>query len=268
MYAETYQAVPTYQIGGGVSLKVFIFEPDTTILTAWDKSYSFEIGPGKSWHVALSTKQFRDLSGFNDCVQEGELGVLRYYDRGYAQMLCVSECYSEIELELCNCRDMTQTFLEKMASLECGHITMIMCPRKQEEIMRTCMERCKPQCSFTRFNFKKTVTSFPNPGITQYSRWLVPDSNITFDYMRKNYAELSINMGDMTVEHTEIRAKYEIFSATSALGGLLGLFFGGSLLTIYELIELLFAICYENAHFFLRNCTLTKFTLRRVSPYN
>ena len=74
--AETYQAIPTYQIGGGVSLKVFIFEPDTTILTAWDKSYSFEIGPGKSWHVALSTKQFRDLSGFNDCVQEGELGYL------------------------------------------------------------------------------------------------------------------------------------------------------------------------------------------------
>ena len=126
------------------------------------------------------------------------------------------------------------------------------------------MGRCRPQCSFTRFNLKKTVTSFPNPGITQYSHWIVPDSNITYDYMRKNYAEITINMATMTVEHTEIQPKYEIFSATSALGGLLGLLFGGSLMTIYELIDLLVTIVHEIMEPFL---LFRGFKLKRVSPY-
>ena len=46
-------------------------------------------------------------------------------------------------------------------------------------------------------------------------------------------------MASLTVEQTIVYAKYEIFSASSAIGGLFGMFLGGSMLTVYELAELI-----------------------------
>ena len=66
--------------------------------------------------------------------------------------------------------------------------------------------------------------------------------NLTPQYLRKNYGELLIHFGSLTVEHTDVYAKYEIFSASSAMGGLLGLFLGGSMMTLYELGEFLAVI--------------------------
>ena len=66
--------------------------------------------------------------------------------------------------------------------------------------------------------------------------------NVSSDYMKNNYGELVIYFGSLTVEQTDVYAKYEIFSASSAMGGLLGLFLGGSMMTIYEVVEVLMTI--------------------------
>ena len=55
--------------------------------------------------------------------------------------------------------------------------------------------------------------------------------------MRRNYAEVTIQFSSLTVKHTNIYPKYEIFSASSAMGGLLGLLLGGSMMTVYEIAE-------------------------------
>ena len=38
-------------IGGGLSFQLFLYDPSDTVLTTWDKSYSFDIAPGKSYKV-------------------------------------------------------------------------------------------------------------------------------------------------------------------------------------------------------------------------
>ena len=57
--------------------------------------------------------------------------------------------------------------------------------------------------------------------------------NVSSDYMRNNYGELVIYFGSLTVEQTDVYAKYESFSASSGMGGLLVLFLVGSKLTIW-----------------------------------
>ena len=126
--------------------------PKTNQIVHWAFFWNpLELSTNQIWAACWFSFQHGEWSVMDRIAGEGPSlcsRVLRYYDRGYAQMLCVSECYSEIELELCNCRDMTQTFLEKMASLECGHITMIMCPRKQEEIMSWAIVFCSSRHYF------------------------------------------------------------------------------------------------------------------------
>ncbi|XP_075239303.1 epithelial sodium channel subunit alpha-like [Convolutriloba macropyga] len=189
------------------------------------------------------------LKGDLDAAERGHI-VLRHYDKGYSQMLCISECYSEIEFDLCQCKSLSQLFFTE-TTLECGTTTMTMCPVLQEELLRICSDRCKPQCSFTKYNFQLTSSSFPNQGFHANYKILDPHNNVSFQYMRKNYAELNINMASLIIQHTHLYPKYEIFSAGSAMGGLFGLLLGGSVLSIYELVELFLRLIVSGSKTFL-----------------
>ena len=103
----------------------------------------------------------------------------------------------------------------------------------------TCLAKCRPQCSFTKYNFDMTSTRFPVPGYHQYQKAIEQNNpNVTYDYMRENYAEVTISFDTLIVFHTNMRAKYEIFSASSAMGGIFGMLLGGSMLALYELAEI------------------------------
>ena len=101
-----------------------------------------------------------------------------------------------------------------------------------------CWSKCKPQCSFTKFDFDITSTKFPNPGFLKNRKAIQSAGTHSTEYGQKNYAELVINMASFSVKHTIVYPKYEIFSASSAIGGLFGMLLGGSALTMYELAEL------------------------------
>ena len=69
---ETDQAVPFLDIGGGIALQIYLYDPYATVLTTWDKSYSFDMGPGYSYKVGLSTKKLEDKTGFTGCIETGK----------------------------------------------------------------------------------------------------------------------------------------------------------------------------------------------------
>ena len=134
-----------------------------------------------------------------------------------------------------------------------------------------CQSQCKPQCSFTKYNFEKTWTKFPSPAFNRNSRALIngggKESNVSWDYMRGNYGELVIYFGSLTVEQTDVYAKYEIFSASSAMGGLLGLFLGGSMMTIYEVVELLMIVVKDETLRFIKCAAIvSRRQTRKVQP--
>ena len=58
--------------------------------------------------------------------------------------------------------------------------------------------------------------------------------------MQKNFAQLTLKFDTLLVEKTTLNPKYDLVTATSAVGGLLGLLIGGSLVTLFELLEMLF----------------------------
>ena len=115
--------------------------------------------------------------------------------------------------------------------------------------LETCLTKCRPQCSFTKYDFHMSTTRFPAPGYHQYQKAIEPNNpNVTYGYMRENYAEVTINFDSLIVVHTNMRAKYEIFSATSAVGGIFGMLLGGSVMTLYELAEMLILVLQSFYH--------------------
>ncbi|XP_075265776.1 uncharacterized protein LOC142358211, partial [Convolutriloba macropyga] len=72
--AEIDQGVPFLDVGGGLALQIFFYDPTHSVLTTLDKKYSFNIGPGWSYKAGLSLNKIHDTSGFSDCIEEGTLG--------------------------------------------------------------------------------------------------------------------------------------------------------------------------------------------------
>ena len=109
--------------------------------------------------------------------------------------------------------------------------------RSQISFIGNCQTRCKPQCSFTKYYVDISSAGFPSRSFKKLQNAITQTNNVSYEYMRRNYAEVTIQFSSLTVKHTNIYPKYEIFSASSAMGGLLGLLLGGSMMTVYELLE-------------------------------
>ena len=78
----------------------------------------------------------------------------------------------------------------------------------------------------------------------QYLQHVSSNDEVSKNYTKENYDELVINFSPLIVQHTIKFPKYEIFSAGSSMGGLLGIILGGSLMTLYEVMELVFGLIY------------------------
>ncbi len=89
-----------------------------------------------------------------------------------------------------------------------------------------------------------TSAQFPSPGFSQLLKTLDASSNVTKEYTRENYAGLTVFMETMSVDTTMIFRKYDFAKVISNTGGLLGILLGGSLMTLYELLDFFASIFY------------------------
>ncbi|XP_075248299.1 epithelial sodium channel subunit gamma-2-like [Convolutriloba macropyga] len=265
---EVDRGIGYIDIGGGTAMQLYFYDPsETAAFNTWDKSHSLDIAPGNRYNLGLSRKRYTDASGFSNCIQEGKEGVLKYYESGYTKELCVSECFTEEEDKGCGCTtqpNFNYGNWSEHTRIGCEWIDYIMCTQHDKaKIIEKCERKCIPQCSFTKYDFKQitwtklstnpilvdyysrqTVTSFASSSPSNADR----GKNMSALYMRQNLAEVVIGVNSFNVETIKILPKYEFFSATSAFGGLLGLFLGGSAVTLVELAEL-FAGIFANVLF-------------------
>ena len=84
-----------------------------------------------------------------------------------------------------------------------------------------------------------TRSSFPTRDFAQTMRVLHPEAKVSVGYMRENYAEIKIGVDSLTVEHISLYPKYDTLKTISGTGGVIGLLLGGSLVTLFELLEFL-----------------------------
>ena len=112
-------------------------------------------------------------------------------------------------------------------------------PRKFSYLTDRCTQQCEPQCSFTKYDLRITTAKFPNPGYKLVNKVNYPGTNMNISHMRQNYAELVLKFDTLLTEKITLHPKYDLVTATSSVGGLLGLLIGGSLVTCYELLELI-----------------------------
>eukprot|EP00057_Strongylocentrotus_purpuratus_P022538 XP_011677012.1 PREDICTED: acid-sensing ion channel 3-like [Strongylocentrotus purpuratus] len=94
-------------------------------------------------------------------------------------------------------------------------------------------------CPVPCFNrqYKPSVSTLTSPSL-HWSTYAADQLQVTPEHFRDNICSLVIFMKELSIETISQQIKYPFFSLLCDIGGSLGLWLGGSILTLFEVVDL------------------------------
>ncbi|XP_071477703.1 acid-sensing ion channel 1C-like [Diadema antillarum] len=172
----------------------------------------FGIAPGEMTLAGVDVTEYTNLPP-----PHGQCGerVLKYYNY-YGRTECYRECNGDYLLEACGCKtlSMRDDFIENAETL-CD---------------------CPPDCSRRIYSATVSHVEYPNTFLTSP---LSAVYGLNPAYFQENICGLTVFFRDMTVQRIKQRKAYDFFSLLCDVGGSLGLWLGGSILTLFEIVDVI-----------------------------
>ncbi|CAF1236001.1 unnamed protein product [Adineta steineri] len=192
----------------------------------------------------------------------------------YSESLCRELCEQAYVFSQCSCILPSAFFTRHIYTLDGHLISANICnPFNQqvqcaldfeqkfvasEELQTLWCTRCAPQCQHTDFSTDLSAQSAPSEAeIENWAAILLNGTNTTsllvpddfaqrFDYyFERNYLKVFIGCGSKYVTEYKQEAKLSFIDTFSAIGGQTGLWIGLSVLSVIELIELLYRLVHK-----------------------
>ncbi|XP_041477438.1 acid-sensing ion channel 1-like isoform X1 [Lytechinus variegatus] len=192
---------------------------------------SFGIAVGMETHVAVDITEYYNLPRPHGLCENK---TLKYFDTyGYSE--CALECASEFILERCNCNILSMN----TPARECNAYEFFNCINPsfgdyvKERYEASC--HCPVPCFIREYSSSVSILTSPSQHWSTYS---APQFGVSPEYFRNNICSLVIFMKDLSVETISQQIKYPFFSLLCDIGGSLGLWLGGSILTVFEVFDL------------------------------
>ncbi|XP_022104023.1 acid-sensing ion channel 2-like [Acanthaster planci] len=200
------------------------------------KELGFGAGPGHHTFVATRHEQISSLPfPYTMCEEDGSL---KYFDH-YSIQACRIECETDLVVDQCGCRLVEQPGTAPVCnpaeSHECAHVVLVQAVTGETESSCDCKSPCELEVyPFTTTNVKLRANFIE----TIYSNSTT--HNFTAEYIENNLVLLSIYFEALNHEVIEQLPEMTVFTILATLGGNFGLFLGGSVLTVMQLLEYLF----------------------------
>ncbi|XP_030836699.1 acid-sensing ion channel 1C isoform X2 [Strongylocentrotus purpuratus] len=190
----------------------------------------FGISPGTHTHVGVEVTDVNNLKPpFGSC-EDKELKYSDHY--GYAE--CDQECKADFYIDTCGCRPYAAPDLDSIA--ECNNwefFTCVLSGFAQFVTNHTC--DCPVPCSFRTYKPTISTTKFPSTFWTNVYSALF---SFPAEVFPENICFLSIYFQEMSIQQINQQVDYTFFSLLCDIGGSLGLWLGGSVLTFFEFFDL------------------------------
>jgi hypothetical protein len=186
-----------------------------------------------------------------------------YYDQDF----CYTLCYQDKLINTCNCCDiLTPSF---RGATYCANDVEMDCMGKfdtmftRADLKKVCESACPQQCNSIEYETHVSTATFPT---LRYLEKLQPISFLSrdengnenerfffpqnvsnselMDFARTSFLKLIVNYDDFYYTSIDESEKKDIAGLFGELGGNLGLFIGLSILSFFELIELLVSLMF------------------------
>ena len=182
--------------------------------------------------ILNTNKTYRQKDCFDLCLQERIINKCQCYDLNYGKLFDVEPCLSYVQFE-CSDKE-SELFLSS-------------------QVDDKCLSLCPLECESVEYNFFASFGNFPTENfcslIIKYYKNLfnyqlginLSDSELKNYLIRKS---LAIDVFYSEIGYTKISEspKTSIIDLLSNVGGTLGLFVGISMLSLIEIVEILFEL--------------------------
>ncbi|KAK6169650.1 hypothetical protein SNE40_020653 [Patella caerulea] len=202
-----------------VGFRLVLHHPDEPIHF---RSPSSVFSPGYMYEITISEKRYKYLpTPYNsyqnqDCrqVEKSNQGSGEYRSP-YSRAGCILECRTNRTQSLCGC--IIESLLHDNSSVLCDISQRHFCAMSSATSREFC--DCKRPCLETKYDYE--LSSFP----------LTPNRQTPSEFV------VTISFKDMMVTTVEHEPELDFGDIISHLGGYMGFYLGASVLTLFELVE-------------------------------
>jgi len=259
----------------GLRLELFLGDPDFTPPFIYTSGYNimisnqssdinffegYSVAPGMETNIILN-RVYTSLKPhpYNECINsdfDSDLyRTLIKSNKTYRQAECYNLCLQKLIIERCKCY--TNSFNSLGSQKSCQNVTEMKCLIKvweefeAKDVKSFCSPYCPLECESMSFQSTISFSQYPTKSYAEAELMKNPliksklsNERINFELIKQ--VVLSVNVHYDQLGYTAITqdAKTEIFDLVSNLGGLFGLFLGGSFLSCIEIIEILIELIY------------------------
>ncbi|XP_055886446.1 degenerin mec-10-like isoform X1 [Biomphalaria glabrata] len=195
----------------------------------------------------------------------------------YTRNLCQKKCIQGIIIKSCNCYDTRFESMSSMTNITSGYLPCTNSTNDQyciqnvtngfEDNERDC--QCFNPCNESIYEKSVSYKQWPNDVMAKYlanqvcknnstlcdSLWNLSNSNP--EELRMNFLKLNIFFQDLNFEERSDQANYEFTTLLSDIGGSIGLWIGLSILSLFEIVDLLLRLVYKVLTW-TRKCDVTQ----------
>ncbi|XP_071509994.1 acid-sensing ion channel 1C-like [Diadema antillarum] len=193
----------------------------------------FVVHPGTHTLVGMDMREVTNLEPpHGECKNK----TLNYFDY-YGHMECRAECQLDFFVNTCGCK----VLAELGNARECTaweYFTCIIpnfCEYKCDVFILDTKCDCPVPCASRNYDPFLSVARYPS---NYYSSVLASQYNVDATLFQDNIVLVSIFFRDMSVQKVSQQIAYSFFSLLCDIGGALGLWLGGSILTVFEVFDL------------------------------
>ncbi|XP_072171082.1 acid-sensing ion channel 1-like [Diadema setosum] len=213
------------QVRQGVGFQVMLYDYGTEPLIESD-GFAVSVGTETFIGAEIIEHHYKEAPE-GDCKNK----TLKYFDT-YGHSECLLECATDFYILHCNCSTIVKT-----EAPQCSIYKYLSCILPTHELfLQTAPCRCPRPCFSRRYSASVSSLKFPSSlWANVYSGRFSENAS----HFRENLCAMSVYMKDLSIRQVRQHLDYSFFSLLSDVGGALGLWLGGSVLTFFEVLDLI-----------------------------
>eukprot|EP00057_Strongylocentrotus_purpuratus_P016202 XP_011670676.1 PREDICTED: acid-sensing ion channel 1-like [Strongylocentrotus purpuratus] len=216
---------PFYRVSAGFQMLIYEYGSQALM-----EDQGFGISPGTHTFVGVDVIETSNLEPpYGLCHDK----PLKYFDNyGYSE--CIHECHVDYYINTCGCGPPWDRNISSIRECTAWEIFTCVVTTYDEFLMnQTC--DCPVACRVRSYKPFISTTQYPS---SNWADIYTSNYNLPPDYLKNNIVYVSIYFKEMSIQQITQNKDYGFFSFLCDVGGSLGLWLGGSILTVFEILDL------------------------------
>ncbi|XP_078064658.1 LOW QUALITY PROTEIN: epithelial sodium channel subunit alpha-like, partial [Mustelus asterias] len=206
----------------------------------------FDIRPGVETSISMRKEEVRFLGGdYSDCTHDGsEIRVHNLYRSDYTQQACVRSCFQTTMVSRCGCAyyfyplPPGAEYCNYNKHTAWGHCYYRLSKEFSADVLG-CFKTCRKPCQQTEYQMIAGYASWPSKNAES---WIYPLLQMEKQFStshRKEIAKLNLFFRELNYKTMSETPALPMVVMLSNLGSQWSLWFGSSVLSVVEILELL-----------------------------